>query len=94
MLRIIYEKSKIIIAIISIVATLSISIGLFDFFRVSTFEKPIFTLSQTADDGGSGSYYGLGYLIELHGELQDGGYYIFQYTYSILGIEVANVTRP
>lgn len=39
-----------------------------DLLRVNAFEKPIFArLSVTADDGGSGTYKGLGWRIELEG---------------------------
>lgn len=43
-------------------------IGSVDFFRVKSFEKPLFTLAiETTDDGGSGLYYGLGYSFDLKG---------------------------
>ncbi len=37
-----------------------------DFIRVSTFREPIFVIaSETADDGGSGIYRGLGYKVKV-----------------------------
>lgn len=39
-----------------------------DLFRLHSFKMPIFArLSVTADDGGSGTYKGLGWRIELEG---------------------------
>ncbi len=85
---------KSIIIAISLIALFSLATGLYDYSRVSSFEKPIFTISQTADDGGSGSYYGLGYSVHLSGELRDGEYYLYQYVYSVFGIPIANISRP
>lgn len=37
-----------------------------DYFRVANFKMPIFVRAgETADDGGSGTYYGLGYRVEV-----------------------------
>ena len=53
---------------IIIVVLLWCSLFVTDFVRVSQFEKPIFcVLLNGADDGGSGTYVGLGYTVELDG---------------------------
>lgn len=43
-------------------------LGIFftDYYRCSHLEKPLFVVPvQTADDGGSGTYQGLGYTVEV-----------------------------
>ena len=56
-------------------------------------EKPIFTIPLTTDDGGSGTYYGLGYQIELKGNFmpEDPILGIKYVKYSILGITVEEI---
>ncbi len=87
------KAKKVLLVVLAIILLLIAFCGIYDYRRISSFEKPIFTLSQTADDGGSGDYYGIFYSVNLSGELRDGSYYISQYVYSILGIEIANITR-
>ena len=54
---------------VSIIVILIISwgIGFFiDYIRCSNFKEPIFVVTRdTADDGGSGTYYGLGYKVKI-----------------------------
>ncbi len=46
-----------------------ITTGTVDFLRVKSFERPLFAMSGiTADDGGSGMYYGVGYSFEIEGK--------------------------
>jgi hypothetical protein len=53
---------------ICVLLLLWLTIGVVDLFKVKSFEKPLFILkADTADDGGSGMYYGLGYSFELKG---------------------------
>lgn len=60
-------RNRRLMAII-IVVLLWCSLFVTDFVRVSQFEKPIFcVLLNGADDGGSGTYVGLGYTVELDG---------------------------
>ena len=40
-----------------------------DYFRCMDLKKPLFTVASTADDGGSGTYHGLGYRVEIQGHL-------------------------
>ncbi|MFI3227729.1 MAG: hypothetical protein R3Y09_10045 [Clostridia bacterium] len=90
------KKRKIInkIAItLSLFLFLSIATGIFDYFRVYSAEKPIFTIPVTADDGGSGTYYGLGYQIEIKGNFMpedpiSGVKYV---EYAVLGIPIEEI---
>ena len=42
--------------------------GITDFYRVYHFQMPVFCIAaETADDGGSGTYRGLGYHFEIEG---------------------------
>ena len=61
------KKLKILVIILLV---LLISWGIIfgiDYFRVANFKMPIFVISNgvTADDGGSGTYYGIGYRVEV-----------------------------
>jgi hypothetical protein len=59
---------KTVIVTICVLLLLWLAIGVVDLFRVKSFEKPLFTLkAETADDGGSGMYYGLRYSFEIKG---------------------------
>ncbi|WP_249028827.1 hypothetical protein [Tannockella kyphosi] len=84
---------KIVGVMLGFLLILSIRTGIFDYFRVYSAEKPIFTIPVTADDGGSGTYYGLGYQIEIKGNFMPeepipGIKYV---EYSILGIPVKEI---
>ncbi len=86
-------KKKVIKVVAIILAVLILAIvgtGVFDYFRVRRAEKPIFTIPITADDGGTGTYYGLGYSIEIKGNFmpEDPLPGVKYYKYSILGIPV------
>ena len=57
---------KIIIAIILIILILWGIIFFIDYNRCSNLKMPIFVVAKdTADDGGSGTYYGIGYRVEV-----------------------------
>ena len=57
---------KIIISVLTILIVLWGVIFLIDYSRCSHFKEPIFVVSGvTADDGGSGTYYGLGYKVKI-----------------------------
>ena len=60
------KSLKILIAIVlSIVVLWGIIFGI-DYFRCANAKMPIFVVAgETADDGGSGTYYGLGYKVEV-----------------------------
>lgn len=58
------KNIKIVISIILILIIIWGVIFFADFFRCVNFKMPIFVISdETADDGGSGIYYGLGYKV-------------------------------
>lgn len=61
------KNKKIKIALI-VAAIVWLGIFATDFVRVNNFEKPVFcVLVNGADDGGSGTYIGLGYTIDIEG---------------------------
>lgn len=58
---------KIIIGILIALLAIWSSIFITDYIRVSTFREPIFAVAtQTADDGISDIYYGLGYKVTTY----------------------------
>lgn len=57
---------KILISILGIILVLWGLIFTIDYVRCSHFREPVFVVAgQTADDGGSGTYYGLGYKVKV-----------------------------
>lgn len=79
---------KVIIITLIILFVLWITLSLVDYFRVKSFEKPIFSVPvQTADDGGSGKYQGIGYSFEIKGNFmpEDELSGVTYYEYFILG---------
>jgi len=62
------KKGKLSFIIISGVIAMWLLIGIIDFSLVHNYKKPVFCIGvNTADDGGSGTYKGLGYSFELEG---------------------------
>ena len=60
------KSLKIVISIIAILIVLWGIIFFTDYLRCSNFKEPIFVVAGvTADDGGSGTYYGLGYKVKI-----------------------------
>lgn len=60
------KKRNIMRLIVAIIVWLSIFVT--DFIRVNDFERPVFcVLVNGADDGGSGTYIGLGYTVDIEG---------------------------
>lgn len=60
------KKRNIMRLIVAIIVWLSIFVT--DFIRVNDFERPVFcVLVSGADDGGSGTYIGLGYTVDIEG---------------------------
>ena len=89
------NKKKIIIAIPCAVV-LWIAVGIVDYGRVHSFEKPIFCVgTELADDGGSGEYVGLGYKVDIEGnfmpDTENRG--VTKWTYSLFGIEIETQIR-
>ncbi|MBR5309832.1 MAG: hypothetical protein IKU42_01750 [Oscillospiraceae bacterium] len=89
-------KKKIISAI-AVLLILWLSAGITDFIRVTrNFEKPIFCIStETADDGGSGKYIGLGYSFDIKGNFMPEDEFpgVVKYEAKILGITVSSEAR-
>ena len=60
------KSIKILISIIVVLIVLWEIIFFIDYSRCSNFKEPIFVVTRdTADDGGSGIYYGLGYKVKI-----------------------------
>ncbi|MCM1105049.1 MAG: hypothetical protein NC409_13195 [Clostridium sp.] len=61
------KKKKLCLAVVILTVIWAV-VGVIDFSRVHRFEKPIFCIgTETADDGGSGRYVGLGYSFDIKG---------------------------
>ena len=58
-----------------------------DYYRAYHLEKPLFAMAvDTVDDGGSGTYQGLGYTVELEGELTaEYGYVVHEVEMYLMG---------
>ena len=60
------KSVKVVISIVLILISLWVIIFFIDFMRCASFKMPIFVVAgETADDGGSGIYYGLGYKVKM-----------------------------
>ena len=60
------KSLKAVLKIVIILISLWVIIFAIDFMRCASFKMPIFVVpGETADDGGSGTYYGLGYKVEV-----------------------------
>lgn len=89
------KKKKIVICAIVIVI-IWIVIGLIDFFRVKSFDTPLFCIgTEMYDDGGLGHYIGLGYSFDIKGNFmpEDELPGVTEYTYYILGFEIKSGIR-
>ncbi len=79
-----------VICLLTIIALLTMC--LIDYNQtINKMEKPIFASCYNGDeDGGSGNYIGLGYNIELKGELSaEYGYIVDEVEFYILGMKIA-----
>ncbi len=91
------KKAKIIVvALIGLLVVWLIG-GVVDYYRVChLFEKPIFTFTgETADDGGSGAYRGLGYAFEIEGNFMPEDEYpgVTRYQYYLFGALIQSGVR-
>ena len=60
------KKIKVLLIIVLSLILLWGVIFAIDYFRCSNFKMPVFVIpGETADDGGSGTYYGLGYSVDV-----------------------------
>ncbi|NLB23772.1 MAG: hypothetical protein GX833_11085 [Clostridium sp.] len=87
-------KKKSIIIAIACLLVLWIAMGLADYIKVSNFERPIFCLldvENSYEDGGSGTYNGLGYSFDIKGNFMPEDEYpgVTRYTYYVFGSEVS-----
>lgn len=88
-------KKKMIL-ILSIVLIIWMSVGITDYARVHSFEKPIFSIpTVTADDGGSGRYIGIGYSFKITGNFMPEDEFpgVTKYKYYLFGIDVKSGSR-
>jgi len=82
--------------ILMVIILLWLAIGLIDYRKLHGFEKPLFCIAtNTADDGGSGHYVGLGYSFDIKGNFmpEDELPGVTKWTYYILGIEIQTSIR-
>ncbi len=81
---------------IALVIVLWAALAVADYVRVHSFEKPIFCIAaDTADDGGSGKYVGLGYSFDIEGNFMPEDEFpgVTQWTYYLFGIEIETQIR-
>lgn len=87
---------KKIITLICALLVLCIGTGAIDYSRVLKFEKPWFCIILNGcDDGGSGTYIGLGYSFDIEGNFmpEDELPGVTKFNMRILGISAANGVR-
>jgi len=83
-------KKAVIVVFVALILVWGI-VAAVDFSRVNNLDKPIFCLpAETADDGGSGRYVGLGYWFDIEGSLvaESGQYAISRFDAYLFGIDV------
>ncbi len=88
-------KKKIFLIAVILAAIWTLA-GVVDFSRVHSFEKPIFSVGvETADDGGSGHYVGLGYSFDIEGNFmpEDELQGVTEYSFYLFGFKAASVIR-
>lgn len=89
-------KRKVWIIAVVVVLVLWLAAGITDFYLVRRFEQPVFcVLTDSADDGGSGTYVGLGYSFAIKGNFMPEDEFpgVTQYTAEIFGIHVKSSIR-
>ena len=93
--HIMISKKQYIIILISALVVVWLSMFVTDFISASTLREPKFVLPiDTADDGGSGTYLGLGYTVELEARLDvDLGVVIEKTEMKVFGRVIASSER-
>lgn len=89
-------KRKNKLGIILVALTLWLTMGITDLGLVRDFERPVFCLLVNgADDGGSGTYVGLGYSFEIWGNFmpEDELPGVTYYRYKIFGLDICSGIR-
>ena len=82
-------KNRTILAIVIVLVAAWFAMFATDYYRCTTLQQPGFVipLGATADDGGSGTYIGLGYTVELEMSIDaDGGLGVESVEMWLLGI--------
>ncbi len=82
---------KIIISVLAVFILIWGAVAAVDFSKVNDFEKPIFCVTtETADDGGSGRYVGLGYWFDIEGSFmpEDENYRVTYFDAYLFGMDV------
>ena len=82
-------KGRAFLAVAAILVAAWLAMFATDYYRCATLQKPEFVipLGATADDGGSGTYIGLGYTVELEMSIDiDGGLGVESVEMRLLGI--------
>ena len=90
------NKKKIVFIVVRVILAIWLVVGVIDFSRVHSFEKPIFCITtKTYDDGGSGHYVGLGYSFDIKGNFmpEDELKGVTEYSYYLFGIRVQSAIR-
>ena len=88
-------KKKVLIPLL-IAVLLWLAAGTVDVLHVAVFEKPVFSAPcETADDGGSGHYQGLGYSFDIEGNFMPEDEFpgVTEYTLHIFGAAVSSGLR-
>ena len=89
------KKKKLIIVVACILVSW-VAIGIVDYSRVNSFERPIFSVcTEPMQDGGSGKYVGLGYSFDIEGNFMPDTEYpgVTKWTYRLFGIELQSQIR-
>lgn len=89
-------KKKKVIVCVAVVVILWIGSGVLDFFRVESFERPLFCIpTESYDDGGSGHYVGLGYSVDIKGNFMPEEELpgVTEYRYYLFGLEMKSGIR-
>lgn len=79
-----------------VIILLWLGMGFCDFLALNRFELPVFSVcTKSYDDGGSGTYRGLGYRFEIEGNFMPEDEFpgVTRYDYYIFGIHVKESIR-
>lgn len=72
---------KIVLILVLVLILLWAAMAVTDFIRCGSLKQPLFTVPvETADDGGSGVYRGLGYRVRVRGHLDAEAGFVLEYT--------------
>ena len=90
-----YKTKNLCVVIASLMVIWAV-IGMIDFRRVHSFERPLFCIgTEIADDGGSGHYIGLGYSFDIEGNFmpEDELPGVTKYNFYVFGFQMASGIR-